>query len=115
MKGPPTELEPGTDTLLRRFSHKLSVPATNPYSVIALCTYVISKEVIYFNFCVTDVLGPTSCSMPFSGKVILIITLHNSKAKCILLVLGVLLDLACHAMSLCNVCMHSGLYAITTQ
>ena len=35
-KGPATKLEPGTYTLLRSFSHELSVPVTNPSSPIAL-------------------------------------------------------------------------------
>ena len=37
-KGPATELEPGTYTLLQSFSHELSIPATNPSFLIALCT-----------------------------------------------------------------------------
>ena len=37
-EGTATELEPGTYSLLRSFSHKLSVPVANPSSPIALCT-----------------------------------------------------------------------------
>ena len=37
-KGPATELEPGTYTLLQSFSHELSVPVAIPSSTIALCT-----------------------------------------------------------------------------
>ena len=33
-----TELEPGTYTLSRSFSHELLAPAMNPSSPIALCT-----------------------------------------------------------------------------
>ena len=37
-KGPATELEPGTYTLSRSFSHELSASAVNPSSTIALCS-----------------------------------------------------------------------------